>query len=529
MQLATLCDAQWQHQVEQDILARSEVGLPLEHLPDPTFAQVEQEAAFAREMLARAAAIDAEGLTEDERISLAILQHGSRLAIEAPEHFWPQFQVTPYASRLFPVHLALAAFAFDGAEDLERYLRLVDEYPAFVDGLTSVLLEQQRRGILLPKPELPLVRASLRASSLIVDDARLSTIAPQVRAAFVADLDARIATKTKPAIDRLLAVLTPEYEAAAPEAVGMAQYPGGREAYQYLIRFHTTLNLTPEEIHQTGLAEVARLARELQQVREQLGHEPRLFARSADEIGARLTACQQMLEPKLDRLFSVRPRATCDVRRVDASQEEEVTFGYYQAPTASDPVGHYYYNGSTPEERSLLPAAALIAHELAPGHHFQIARQIDNEAIPLFRRKSYDVAFVEGWGEYAAMLGEELGAYDDPYDRYGRLVQDMMLSCRLVVDTGMNALGWSRDQAIAYLREHTVLSETEIATETLRYAVDIPAHALAYKIGSAAFIALRHRANAAGIDPRDFHEWILCAGSMPLPVLEEYIGRKIDR
>ncbi len=153
-----------------------------------------------------------------------------------------------------------------------------------------------------------------------------------------------------------------------------------------------------------------------------------------------------------------------------------------------------------------------------------------NESIPLFRRKRYDTAFVEGWGEYAAFLGKEMGLYDDPYDHYGRLMMDSLLSTRLVVDTGMNALGWSRERAMQFMKENTLLSDTEIATETLRYSVDIPGQALAYKIGSLKMRELRGEAKrelGSRFDVREFHEWVIGSGTMPLPVLEEHVARRI--
>jgi len=195
-------------------------------------------------------------------------------------------------------------------------------------------------------------------------------------------------------------------------------------------------------------------------------------------------------------------------------------------------VGHYYYNGSKLNERNLLFAPALIAHELIPGHHFQIARQEEDEALPLFRRENFDTAFIEGWGEYAAALGKEMGIYDDPYDRYGRLMMDMLLSVRLVVDTGMNTLGWSRERAADFMRENTLLSEPEIGAETLRYAVDMPAQALAYKIGSLKMLELRQTAQqrlGSRFDVKQFHEWIIGSGSMPLPILEQHVGAGIAR
>jgi len=203
-----------------------------------------------------------------------------------------------------------------------------------------------------------------------------------------------------------------------------------------------------------------------------------------------------------------------------------MTFGYYDMPTAEEPTGRYRFNGSTLSERPLISAAALIYHELVPGHHFQLNLQRENETIPAFRRLGSQTAFVEGWGEYASDLAGEMGLYSDPYDEYGRLGMDMFLSTRLVVDTGMNLMGWPRQKAIDYMLDHDLESATQITSETLRYSADRPAQALAYKMGSNKIRELRQRAEKAlgpKFDIRRFHDAVLGSGSMPLSVLEKHI------
>jgi uncharacterized protein (DUF885 family) len=203
-----------------------------------------------------------------------------------------------------------------------------------------------------------------------------------------------------------------------------------------------------------------------------------------------------------------------------------MTFGYYQVPTASDTMGHYFYNGSKLSERNLLFAAALVFHELDPGHHFQFALQAENAGLPAFRREAAYTAFTEGWGEYASSLAGEMGMYDDAYDLYGRLLMDMFLSCRLVVDTGMNYFGWSRERAMEFMRERLLDSETQLNTETLRYAVDLPGQALAYKMGSRKLAEMRDHARATlgdRFDYRTFHDAILKTGAMPLSIVEEHV------
>ena len=543
--LAKLAEEQWQHQLAQDIGTRAELGLPVEHLPDVSTSQAVRDTAFAQSMLARLDAIDATKLTDEEQITLGILRHRARLTMDRLPHFYLFSPVTPYGSPIYrTVNAVLSRTTFKNAGDLQRYLNVLDEYDDFIASVEEVVREQERRGILLPKPEIEIVRGLLQnPPPFAVSDDRLKAFTAEERAAFQKAVQEKIDSRVVPAITRLREVFSPAYEQKAPRSVGMLQYPGGAAAYRYLIRYHTTLDLDPREIHELGLREVERINAEMAKIRDSLGFkgtksefrqflrtDPRFFAKTPEEVGERLTAYVRKAEPQVSKLFATMPRAPYDVQRLDPALEGAMTFGYYDLPSADDPTGHYYYNASKLNERSLLSAGSLMLHELVPGHHFQMARQVENESLPQFRRKSFDTVFVEGWGEYAANLGWEMGVYSDPYDQYGRLMLDMMIAVRLVVDTGMNALGWSREKAIDFMRDNTLLSETELATESLRYSVDIPGQALAYKIGSMRMNDLRRRAEqtlGAAFDVRQFHEWMLGSGSMPLGVLEEHIARRM--
>jgi uncharacterized protein (DUF885 family) len=219
------------------------------------------------------------------------------------------------------------------------------------------------------------------------------------------------------------------------------------------------------------------------------------------------------------------------VKRLEPQLEPGQTFGYYQVPTGDDPTGYYRFNGSSLADRSLLNAGALIAHELLPGHHFQINLAFEIPDLPEFRRETFDTAYTEGWGDYASAVAGEMGLYDDPYDLYGRLAMDMFISVRLVVDTGMNALGWTRAKAMDFMREHAMETDTQIATETLRYCCDIPGQALAYKMGSLRIRALREQAREAlgpRFDLRRFHDAVLGGGSLPMDALERRVRWLIE-
>jgi uncharacterized protein (DUF885 family) len=263
-----------------------------------------------------------------------------------------------------------------------------------------------------------------------------------------------------------------------------------------------------------------------------LEKDPRFIPKTPEEIGDRLMSHVSRIEPKVDAFFVRRPKAPYGVKRLEPALEGAQTFGYYSPPTAAEPRGYYRYNASKLEERSLLGSAGLAYHELVPGHHFQIALAGENTDLPPFRREYFDTAYTEGWAEYAAYLAGDMGMYAEPYDRIGRLAMDLFISTRLVVDTGMNALGWSRERAMTFMKENTMSSETQIKTESLRYSADIPGQALGYKLGALKIRELRERAReklGERFDIRRFHEAVLSSGVLPLSTLERHIDWFIDQ
>lgn len=548
--LRELADRYWQNLLQHDLELKLRHGIPIEALPDPSFEFAQRQADFAGSLLRRLDQIEEEALSHEDWLTWATLDSTLRDQVAELPCFWYSSPATPYSTPIYSVHRAFTTHRFANAADLARYRRLLEQYPAFIDRIAAVVEQQQNRGIYLPDAEIDLVVPMLAAlrkpaaeSVLWVSDERLVQIDPAATDALRGDVETAVNARINPAIERLVNVFSDAYRAKAPAAVGMANQPGGTECYRQFVRSRTTLDLTPEEVHRIGLSEVEKIRGQMAEVRGRLGfrgshaefhqmlrNDPGFYAKTPEEVGRRLTEPIRKVEPSIPQLFGPRPRAPYDVQRLDPAREAGMTFGYYQTPTATDPVGHYYYNGSKLSERNLIFATALMLHELVPGHHFQIALQSENTSLPRFRRETFHTAFVEGWGEYGSALGFELGVYDDPYDHYGRLLMDLMLSVRLVVDTGMNHLGWSRERAMEYMRENLLLSETEIATETLRYSVDIPAQALAYKIGSRKIAELRQRAEQAlgpRFDVQAFHDAVLGSGSMPLSILERHIDHFI--
>jgi len=513
----------------------------------PTAARVREQAALARGILMRLEAIDTSKLTHDEWVTHALLSYEAELQRDRETFYWFDFRVTPYASPLGRVLTArFASLQVATAADRLAYLDALFALPAEITAHEARLRSQMARGIVLPDAELALVVPFVRSivadpasSAFAVAPARIASVPTADRDAFRAAVDDAI-RMVVPAINGLAAYLDGAYRAKAVDQVGVGQYPGGRDYYQYLIRRNTSLDLTPAQIHQIGLDEITRLERRLDEVRATAGFtgtlaqfrqylktDRRFFAKNSDEFGALMMAAIARIEPKVSAYFMRTPKAPYGVLRLDPALEASMTFGFYQLPSTAEPRGLYRFNGSQPEERSVLMADALIFHELVPGHHFQMALRNESPRLSPFRRGAGYTTFTEGWAEYASDLAGEMGLYDDPYDMAGRLSMDLFLSSRLVVDTGMNALGWTRERAMQYLRDHTLQSDVEIATETLRYSTDLPGQALAYKMGSLKIHELRRQAQArlgAAFDLRRFHDHILEAGPMPLSALEAHLA-----
>lgn len=536
----------WQYRLDHEPELRMQEGLPVESLPEISEESSRQEVAALRGFLERLARIDAASLSHEDWLTWAVLEWELKHGVEAADHLAFHFQLTPYTFPLRTIHEVYARHAFSSREDLDRYLRLLRQYPRYVGQIQARAEWQRTKGVLIPKPTVdqmvPLTRAFAQPaerSLFAVDPARLERIDPQEADAFRAQVAAIIRDEVNPALERLAAMLEGDYRKAAPDAVGVGQYPGGPEAYRFLVRLYTGLDVTPEEVHRRGLEEVARLEARMAEIRRQVGFEgtqrqfndhlradPRWLAKTPEEVGERLMVPVRRIEPLIGKYFQRIPKAPSGVKRLDPALEASMTFGFYRQPVAGDPSGWYLYNGSSLEQRPLVGAAALIYHELLPGHHFQIALALENDSLPRIRRNLFHTAFVEGWAEYASELGIEMGLYDDPYALYGRLAMDMFLSNRLVVDTGMNALGWPRSKAVEYMEDRVLETPVQIGTETLRYSTSMPGQALAYKMGSAKIWELRRRAErelGPKLDLRRFHEAVIGSGSLPLSVLERHV------
>lgn len=541
----------WAYQLANSTYLRLQEGVRIEDFEDYTLEEYRDRLAKRAEWRRRLADIDYAALDESEKISYDIIAFESADVGANDDDFWLTFPLTAYVGVYqfqFLKH-ALAAQPIENEADAAHYLHLVDEYADILDNFLIGLRGQVERGIYMPKPALPLVRSLWRdlgksaQETVVVAGERLAALDPDVRETFEADLEVLLDERVLPGFSSLLAALDADYEAAAPAEVGLSQYPGGDAVYRRRIREYTTLALSPEEIHRRGLAAVEEAAAKMQAIRDELGFtgtagefmqsmlsDERYLVDSPEQLEAVFNGHLERIEPVIPGYFRTMPEAPYDVRRLSRAAEAGMAAGYYAPPTPDTPVGIYYYNGSNLDDYSTTAAATLIYHELIPGHHFHLALQAENDALPVFRKKYFASAFGEGWANYAAGLCEEMGVYEDPYLLYGHYATTMFTAMRLVVDTGMNALGWSLDEARAFAEKHTNQSGGKLEAELLRYSTSIPAQALSYRTGSDSIWALRRKAeNALGeaFDIRDFHDVVLVHGTVPLGVLEKQVDAYI--
>ncbi|HTT14613.1 MAG TPA: DUF885 domain-containing protein [Thermoplasmata archaeon] len=441
----------------------------------------------------------------------------------------------------------------DRPQDFDDRIARLTALPAAVDHLLSALSDGVRRGY--TPPRIPLTQVPEQIQNLIPDDPMASgllvnfrelptSFGPSTNDRLRREARAAYLDHVRPAFEKLHRYVAGEYVPHCRTSVGASALPDGARMYEYLARRNTTTDLTPAQIHAMGLAEVERLRAEMERIMRSTGFtgsfaefteflrtDPRFYWHSPEEIVDGYRVLGKRTDPALPRLFGRLPRLPYGVLPVPAFRERASPGAYYQsgAPSVGRP-GYFYANTFDIGTRPKWEMEALSLHEAVPGHHLQIAIAQELEGLPHYRRETGPTAFIEGWGLYAESLGEELGFYTDPYSRFGQLGFDAWRSIRLVVDTGIHALGWSRDRAIEFFRENTGMSLAGISVEVDRYIV-WPGQALGYKIGQLKFRELRGWAESklgARFDVRAFHDLLLGEGPLPLETVEQRVHRWAD-
>jgi len=437
---------------------------------------------------------------------------------------------------------------FDSVKGYENYIARLRAFPRYMDQNIALMREGLKRGMTPPKVTLVGIENSIKPLA-VFDDKKsplwtpFTRIPPQIPAGeqerlLKAGRDA-ILEAVVPAYARFLEFMTKEYLPNTRETLAASALPNGEAYYKFLIRQYTTLDLTADEIHQIGLDEVKKIRAEMDALIAKVGFkgdfaaflkflrtDPQFYAKTPEELLMRASWLAKQMDGKLPSLFKTLPRQPYTVVPVPEFLAPKYTSGRYNgAPIDSAQPGEYWVNTYKLETRPLYQLEALTFHEAVPGHHLQGALAQEASAVPPFRRYSYISVFGEGWGLYSEWLGKEVGFYTDPYHDFGRLTWAMWRACRLVVDTGVHAKGWTRQQMLDFMASNTALSLHEVETETDRY-ISWPGQALSYRIGYLKIRELRTRAEKAlgeRFDVRLFHDAVLQYGAVPLPVLERQI------
>jgi len=554
-EVSLIADDLYSIMLEDRIDLKMKFGLPVTEFPDMDFHTAQQKVDEAKSFIQRIDAVDRKKINHSDDLTLTMMRQYLQTMVDGLPHYWNGFSITPY---MFgwqgrSMQQVFLTYQFEPDDDLESYLFLMDEYADHLDQQLEKLKGQDDRGIRLPKPELPLVIGLLNEyknssdATFEPDLNRLKKIEPKAQEEIISAIREKISTEISPALAKLVNFLHSDYQMRMPEDVGAYQYPGGENYYNYMIKYHTNSGLTAKEIHEIGLRRVEELYKEMAQIRGKLGFEKGqsafhkkimndsyFIAKEPADVEKRYMDYMEKIEPHISTLFTSNPKAPYGVNRLDQALEGAMTFGYYQVPTPDNEIGQYRYNGSDLKNRPMLWSGPLIYHELAPGHHFQINLNMENESIHKIRKdmRLYNASITEGWGNYAAFLAEEIGMLDELLDQYGWVVFQMFFYNRLVLDTGMNALGWSLEDARAFMRKYTFATEAEIQTETLRYSVDMPGQALAYALGMDRLVLMRNNMKdqlGDQFDIRDFHDAVLREGAMPLNILETHVEWTINQ
>ena len=508
--------------------------------------------------LALLAAIDRSKLDATDQLAYDVFLYTQSRALEGySDEMRALTEVRPL-NHFYGLHTFYPQFAsgtgvapFKTIQNYEDNLSRHDDYIAFIDRAIGKFREGMASGVVETKLTVEIMVTQLGTQlDTPVDDsmfmAPTKTFPDTIGDADRARLTAAYAAKTQEiyaANTRLRDFLKNEYLPAARDSIGLSQMKGGDKLYARLVEESTTLPLDPETIHQLGLTEVARIKADLEKLKKEVKFkgtltqffdyvrtDPKFQPKSREALTQSYYDIGKQVDAKIATLFSLVPKSPLEIRPYDPSTEKFEAGGSYQSGSADGTrPGVFYFNAYDLPSRLTPGNVTLYLHEGAPGHHFQISLAQENEALPAFMRYGGTNAYVEGWALYAETLGYEMGFYKDPWNRYGTLQDEQLRAMRLVVDTGIHAKGWTRDQAIAFMMDNSGMTRTEVIAEVDRY-IAIPGQALGYKIGALKIQELRQRAAGklgAKFDIKAFHEQVLNTGGLPLAVLEAKIDRWI--
>ena len=518
-----------------------------------SLANIVASQALERAALRAARALPASAYSGQDALTLEVFLRDRAEAVESaafPEHLLPVNQMDNLATTLALFGSGAGPQPFATVADHEAWLERAWQFPQWAVDTRERWREGIARGVTQPQVAMRkvpaqwrgLVAADLDRSLFLAPLRQLpANTAPAIRSRLERAYRQLVERALHPALAELADQFEHEYLPACRTTHGWGGLPEGEAWYALRIRQGTTARLGAREIHELGLAEVARIEGEMRTVMRDTGFtgsladffrymqdDPRFYFASGAELVAGYRDIKRRVDALLPKLFSLFPRADYEIREVEAFRAESSAGGFYQSPSADGTrPGIFYVNTFNLKAQPKFGMETLSLHEAAPGHHFQVSLQQELAGLPRFRRFGGYNAYVEGWALYAESLGRELGLFTDPYQWYGRLSDEMLRAMRLVVDTGLHAFGWSREQAMRYMAEHSSMAASDIEAEVERYMV-WPGQALGYKVGQLRIAALRREAErrqGAAFDIRAFHAEVLRDGSLPLDVLEAKLAR----
>ena len=526
----SLCDSFFANTVENNEVYIVKWTFPDGAFPDLSLERAHQDSLLADETEAQARALLENCASHEDEIILRVLIYYCGYIRKNEQNYWLRFDLN-HSYRTIPTFLEkLLALPVDTAGQQAFYLKVLENFTPFVQFLHNKLAEQARRYIRLPKEGCRLVIRSLQDCADMLEETNRFPQAAPASAALTR------------AIEALTAYIEGEYFTLAPEIIGMGQYPGGADLYARQVETYISCNASPEEIQRIGRQalqdtedQMLAIARSLghtgtlKEFKEQVQNDPRFRFSTPEEMQETMTAYLDKIRPLMPLYFGRMPKADCAVARLDPASEATSSWGYYNVPNEK-PIGIYYYSAAELDKRCQIRTNAVVYHELLPGHHYQMNLVLEDPTVPEIIRHHYNTAYADGWAEYASGFCRDLGLYT-PYNEFGRLSWDSFLCCRLLVDTGLNALGWTQQEAVDFLKEHTMFTDAEIRTELVRYTIGMPAQALAYKWGSLKFAEFRRRTQQAlgdRFDLKDYHDALLQFGAIPLDILEKHLDWYIE-
>lgn len=506
-----------------------------------------------RDFLDRLQKINRQRLSEDDQLNYDMFRYMLESRLTAAKHrTWRLPLQSDSGFHTSPTR-AWQSVNFRSTADYRAYIDSLRDLPRYLKENTEHLRTGMQEGFTMPKVVLAGLLPSFGAiANSSAEDSPFfgpfrsfaEGLSKEERDALRAEGRDVIANVVLPAYADLARFMEEAYFPAARDSIGISEVPGGAAYYEDMVRYYTTVDISADEVHQIGRREVARIRDAMEHIIEEVGFDgsfdefltflrtdPQFYAKTERDLLMFAAYLSKKVDGKLPSLFGKLPRQPYGVEPVPAVLAPNYTTGRYSgAPLDAPRGGEYWVNTYALDKRPLYTLPALTLHEAVPGHHLQIALSQELENVPEFRLGLYPHAFGEGWGLYSERLGEEIGLYETPYERFGRLTYEMWRACRLVIDTGIHAKGWTREQAIQLLTENSALSEHNIRTEVDRY-IAWPGQALAYKMGELKIVELREKATKAlggKFDVRAFHDRVLSAGGIPLYILEARIDRWIE-